>query len=209
MEREGLHVEVKHSDARLRSPDSRGTRLTELDDDATVVHWCSTPSPGERYVVSVADCVRQVFECVGVEAGFATLESALHLNKLDVVEFYQLLPCLPRRFRAIAKSASHLSDSGSESCLKLILLGLGVPYRQQVLLAERWPVDFLVGEHLAIEADSRAYHSDPYRDRKKDAELSAASVRVLRFMYSQIRYERKSVERSILAAIARGDAHSA
>jgi very-short-patch-repair endonuclease len=205
----GLHVEVKHAAARLRAPADRRTRLSNLDDSATVVHWCSAPSPGSRTVVSVASCIRQVFGCLGAEAGFVVLESALNRGKLDEFERYELIESLPRRFRGLANRASHHSDSGSESELKLVLMGLRIAFRQQVLVASKWPVDFLIGDHLAIEADSKAHHSDPYRDRKKDAELSTASVRVLRFMYSQIRYERPAVERAILSAIARGDANSA
>jgi very-short-patch-repair endonuclease len=112
------------------------------------------------------------------------------------------------RFQTLARRASHHSDSGSESEMKLLLFELGVSFRQQALVVG-WPLDFLIGKHLAIEADSKAHHSDPYRDRKKDAELSEASVRVLRFMYSQIRYEKPAVKRAIVAALARGDAHSA
>lgn len=201
-----LHVEVKHTDSRLRAPTDRSTRLAQLDDAPVVVHWCSLPSAGGRFVVSVRDCVRQVFECAGRDAGFAVLESALHLNKIDLIDFHELISTLPRQFRSVARRATHESDSGSESYLKLILLDLGVPFRQQAVIADRWPVDFLIGAHLALEADSIAHHSEPYRDRKKDAELSEAAVRVLRFMYSQIRYERPAVERAILAALVRGDA---
>jgi very-short-patch-repair endonuclease len=173
------------------------------------VHWCAAASQGGRTLISVAACIRQIFGCVGPEAGFIVLESALNRGKLDEREQCELIESLPHRFRALAGRASHHSDSGSESEMKLLLMGLNIAFRQQVLVADTWPVDFLIGDHLAIEADSKAHHSDPYRDRKKDAELSAASVRVLRFMYSQIRYEKPAVERAILSALARGDAHSA
>jgi very-short-patch-repair endonuclease len=206
---DGLHVEVKHEAARLRSPADRRTRLSSVDDSTAVVHWCTVASPGSRTSVSVAACIRQVFSCLGSEAGFVVLESALRRGRLDEIDRHELTQSLPQRFRSVAGRANHLSDSGSESEMKLILHDLSIPFRQQVLVAEKWPVDFLIGEYLAIEADSKAHHSDPYRDRRKDAELSEASVRVLRFMYSQIHFERPAVARAIVAAVARGDASSA
>jgi very-short-patch-repair endonuclease len=206
---EKLHVEVAITASRLRAPNDRRVRLSDLDETATQVHWTSSVSAGGRTSVSVEAAVRQVFDCQGDDSGFIALESALNLGKLDEVDRHTLIESLPQRSRSLARHASHHSDSGGESELKLMLLRLGIPFRQQVLCAERWPVDFLLGEHLAIEADSRAHHSDPYRDRKKDAELSAASVRVLRFMYSQIHFEQSAVERAILSALARGDAHFA
>jgi very-short-patch-repair endonuclease len=205
---EGLHVEVPHSAARLRAPGDRRTRLSALDQQGTVVHWRSTASTGSRVSVSVAAAVHQVFQCCGDEVGFVVLESALHLGKLNHGELNQLIDSLPRQSQPLARRANHLSDSGSESEVKLMLFRLGIPFRQQIVIG-RWPVDFLVGEHLAIEADSKAHHSNPYRDRQKDAELSAAHVRVLRFMYSQIHFEQSVVELAILSALARGDAHSA
>ncbi|WP_227412128.1 MULTISPECIES: DUF559 domain-containing protein [unclassified Cryobacterium] len=53
--------------------------------------------------------------------------------------------------------------------------------------------------------DVAEYHSDPYADRRRDAVLSALGYRVLRFMYSQVLYEWRSVEAAILAAMSRGD----
>jgi very-short-patch-repair endonuclease len=153
--------------------------------------------------------IDQIFRCQGDETGFVILESALNLGRLAQGDSVALVNSLPVLSRRLCRHANHLSDSGGESLLKLLLLRLGIPFRQQVLIANRWPVDFLLGEHLAIEADSKAFHSDPYRDRKKDAELSSAGVRVLRFMYSQIRYELPAVELAIVAALARGDANSA
>ncbi|HEY1531499.1 MAG TPA: type IV toxin-antitoxin system AbiEi family antitoxin domain-containing protein [Galbitalea sp.] len=204
-----LHLEVPHSAARLRSPVDRHTRLAAMDEPPPVVHWRGRLSPGSRFSVSVMAAIDQIFRCQGDETGFVILESALNLGRLAQGDSVALVNSLPVLSRRLCRHANHLSDSGGESLLKLLLLRLGIPFRQQVLIANRWPVDFLLGEHLAIEADSKAFHSDPYRDRKKDAELSSAGVRVLRFMYSQIRYELPAVELAIVAALARGDANSA
>jgi very-short-patch-repair endonuclease len=89
--------------------------------------------------------------------------------------------------------------------MKLILLSLGIPFRQQVVIEPIGRVDFVVGERLVIEVDGREFHSDPYKDRKRDALLSVAGRRVLRFLYAQIVYERSIVEAAIVSALARSD----
>jgi very-short-patch-repair endonuclease len=89
--------------------------------------------------------------------------------------------------------------------LKLILLQLGVPFRQQVVVAGVGRVDFALGEHLVLEVDSKQYHANPYADRKRDASLSIGGRRVLRFMYSQIVYESAEVEAAIVSALQRLD----
>jgi very-short-patch-repair endonuclease len=111
--------------------------------------------------------------------------------------------------RRLAGRATAHSDSGTESLLKLELLRLGIPFIQQALIDGVGAVDFLIGERLVIEVDSRAHHSDPYRDRRRDAELGIRGYRVLRFMYSQIVYEWPVVEAAILAAMLRADHHPA
>lgn len=93
--------------------------------------------------------------------------------------------------------------------VKLLLLERGIPFRQQVNIGDVGRVDFLLGERLAVEVDSKEHHSDPYKDRQKDTLLSIDGYRSLRFMYSQIVYELDKVEAAILAAISRADHHRA
>ncbi|HEX4444808.1 MAG TPA: DUF559 domain-containing protein [Galbitalea sp.] len=201
-----LHIEVPITASRLRAPNDHRVRLSAVHAPGTVIHWTSTSSPGTRISVSPGAAVRQVFDCCGDEAGFLVLESALNKGRLAQGDLGDLLAALPDHSRRLAMRAGRLSDSGGESELKLLLFRLGIPFRQQVVLAGKWRVDFLLGKHLVLEADSREHHSDPYRDRKKDAELSAVGVRVLRFMYSQIHYEPSAVELAIVSALSRGDA---
>lgn len=89
--------------------------------------------------------------------------------------------------------------------MKLELVRLRLRFQQQVHVVGVGRVDFLIGDCLVIEVDSKEHHSDAYRDRRRDAELSARGFRVLRFMYSQILFEWPSVESAILAAVGRGD----
>jgi very-short-patch-repair endonuclease len=192
----GLHVEVPPSSSRLRTPSYR---------NEVVPHWSAPDGTGDRISVSASTCIRQVFICQGFETGFVVLESALRRGRLDEVDGIVLQHSLPTRIRQRAAAASRKSDSGTESLLKLLLIELGITFRQQVPIAGVGPVDFLVGTSLVLEADSKQFHADLYRDRKKDAELSVLGYRTLRFMYSQVRYEREHVAAAVLAAVSRGD----
>lgn len=155
--------------------------------------------------MSLPEAVLQVFECQGRTDGFIVFESALRKGRLDTIQRHEVLDSLSRADRDVATLASALSDSGTESLVKLWLLELGIPFVQQKLMPGVGPVDFLVGSHLVIEVDSREFHGDAYRDRRKDAELSIRGFRVLRFMYSQVVHEWPHVEAAIRAALARGD----
>jgi very-short-patch-repair endonuclease len=169
------------------------------------IHWTGESLQGDRTAVDVDHAITQVFRCRGVDDGFIVLESALHqgmLRRRDLAGLESRVSATARRWVKLADSHS---ESGSESALKLILLRLGVPFRQQVPISGVGRVDFLLGDHLVIEVDSKTHHASPYADRKRDAMLSVSNRRVLRFMYSQVMFERLEVESAILSALARLD----
>jgi very-short-patch-repair endonuclease len=199
-ESDGLHVAVPRSAARLRHPDDDTRRLDARS--GCVVHW--TNSSGGA-VQPVMEAIATAARCCGPEVGFVLLESALHLRLLSRGERALLSSSATRSFRRRLRDATAHSESGTESMLKLMLLSLGLPFRQQVMFEGIGRVDFLLGDGLVIEVDSRRHHSEPYKDRRRDALLSVRGLRCLRFMYSQIVYERHAVEAAIVAAVVRGD----
>ncbi len=180
-------------------------RLSETPDASTRVHWTGSSLQGDRVAVPVVDAIAQVFRCGGINQGFVVLESAASLGKISRAELSQLTDGLSVTAQRWARLAAGLSQSGTESLVKLMLLRLGVAFRQQVVIPGVGRVDFLLGEHLVVEVDSKQHHSDPYADRKRDAALSIVGKRVLRFMYSQVVYESAEVEAAILSALARLD----
>lgn len=204
-EHEGLHVEVVESASRLRTRQDHRVRLAAAPVTDVVVHWVSHGMQDDRRATDVGSAVVQIHRCLDARAGFVVLESALRLQRLDTIERFAVIDSLPMYLRAVAAEAGCLSDSGTESFMKLGLLDLGIRFRQQVRIDGVGPVDFLIGDRLVVEVDSRSHHSDPYRDRRRDAELSARGYRVLRFMYSQIIHEWPRVEAAIMAAVIRGD----
>jgi very-short-patch-repair endonuclease len=201
-----LHVDVPATASRLRTPTDHRRRLAEHPDDSIVLHWRSGMArEGDRLAVGVLDCVDQVFRCQGTEAGTIVLESALHRRRIRPDSLPSLLSLLRGADRGVARTASRLSESGTETMMRRGLSHLRVPYRQQVFIDGVGRVDFVVGDRLVVEVDSKEHHADPYRDRRRDALLSALGYRVLRFMYSQVVFEWSSVEQAILAALLRGD----
>ncbi|MEO7147000.1 MAG: DUF559 domain-containing protein [Terrimesophilobacter sp.] len=208
-EHSGLHVSLPRRASRLRTSHDFRKRLSSHPEEDVVLHWGREDPVGSRQVAAVAECVVQAFACHGTESGFVLLESALRNGRLRSSEIPDVLHGLSLQHRKLAHRATDESDSGTESIAKLHLIALGILFVQQAFVGGVGPLDFLIGERLVMEIDSREFHSDPYRDRHKDAELSFRGCRVLRFMYSQVVYEWPDVERSILAAISRGDHHAA
>ena len=196
-----LHVAVPAHAVRLRTATDRRSRLAEHP-DGTVVHWLPRVP---RATQSVAEAIQCAAGCVGGEAAFVMLESAWNLTLIDEHLVQAMRARSPRWFRPWIDKAGSRSESGSESIVRLILLHLGLRFRQQVEIDGVGRVDFVVGESLVIEADSLQHHSDPTRDRRRDAVLSARGYRVLRFMYSQLFFDRDLVVNAILGALVRGD----
>ncbi len=200
-----LHVSVPVTAARLRAPRSHQRRLADTPDADTRIHWDGPNRYGDRAAVPVETALIQAFRCAGIDVGFVLMESALHLGMLDAAKRQTVLSELPGGLAKVAALASADSESGIESMMKLILIRLGIPFRQQVVFDSIGRVDFVIGDRLVIEVDGRAFHSDAYRDRKRDALLSVAGRRVLRFLYAQVVYEATIVEAAIVAALARSD----
>jgi len=200
-----LHVSVPVSASRLRVPHNHAQRLAETPDALTRIHWDGPSRYGDRIAVPIEIAITQAFSCAGTTVGFVLLESALHMGVLSSPQRAAILTALPRQASRVANHSTATSESGIESLMKLLLIGLGVPFRQQVVIESVGRVDFVIGERLVIEVDGREFHSDLYKDRKRDALLSVAGRRVLRFLYAQIVYESSAVEAAIVSALARSD----
>jgi very-short-patch-repair endonuclease len=198
---QAIHVAVPASAARLRQPRDSRKRLSQ-DPAAVVVHWTN---PRSRTVQAVPEAIALAVRCRGAETAFVLLESALNRRLLSRGELALLNAIAPEWFRDWSRLAGRTSESGTESLLKLMLLSLDLPFRQQVSFPDIGRVDFLLGDALAVEVDSKEHHSEPYKDRRRDALLSARGIRSLRFTYAQVVYQREQVEAAIVGAVVRGD----
>jgi len=80
--------------------------------------------------------------------------------------------------------------------------------RRQVAVPGVGKVDFLIGERLVVEIDSRTFHDTPEGrviDRRRDLVLSVAGYRCLRFGYEQVVDTMGRVIAAVRAAVSRGD----
>ena len=110
-----LHIEVPITASRLRSPNDRRVSLNSIEEPGNRHQWASTRSPGNRFSVSMATAVRQVFDCCGDVAGFGGARIRAQRRSTGQADMADLLDALPRRSKQVALLANHLSDSGGES----------------------------------------------------------------------------------------------
>jgi len=151
------------------------------------------------------EALRQVFRCLPFDDAFAVLESALRRGTITRPWVGAARLGRTRSEADLLTRADGIAESGTESLLKAGLVRRGVPFRQQVPVSGVGRVDFVVGDRLIVEVDSKTHHLDLSRDRRRDGDSSIAGFRTLRFMYGQVRFERDWVLRAIHAAYLRGD----
>jgi len=197
----GLHVAVPEHASRLRDREQYARRL--LADPNVHVHWSlSAPNP-RALVQSLEDCIVTAASCLGAEAAFVLLESALHHRRLGPAGKARILARLPLPVRALLEWAGALSESGLESQVAFRLRRLGIAFRQQVRIGGR-RVDFVIGEVLVLEADCAAFH-DADSDNRRDAALGSLGYRIHRLRTSLIDDGWDLAEADIVAALSRGD----
>jgi very-short-patch-repair endonuclease len=199
----GLHVAVSENAAGLRSTADYHQRLSAELGSRVVVHWNDDGTDGTRYSTGLGSALLRSCRCLDLESTFVLCESALVHRALSSEQWGALVAAVPEAIRPRLATAGSLSESGTESMFSFRSSIFGVRARQQVQIGPD-RVDFVLGEKLVIEIDSIAHH-DPTEDAKRDARLSVAGYRVLRFMYSQIVNDWARVVAAILAAISRGD----
>jgi len=194
-----LHVAVAPNACQLRSATNYRKRLASRD--RVVLHWADAPD--DRLQVTPEEAIAQLCRCQPADVAFVVCESALDRSFLTLWQWHRVLEALPVNVSRALSGVSALSASGTESMFKFGMLAAGIAFRQQVQLGiDR--VDFVLGQCLVVEIDSRAHH-DAGRDRERDARLSILGFRVLRFDYHQVTWDWPTVLASVRAALLRGD----
>ncbi|GEK79459.1 endonuclease domain-containing protein [Agrococcus baldri] len=158
-------------------------------------------------VDGVLDALAAAAGCLASDMLTVVIDSVLHLGLATRDELEQLWAHAPRAVRRALDAADGTAESGTETLVRLRLLRLGLSVEPQVWIGRK-RVDFLLGERLIIEVDSRAWHLDAQayeRDRERDRQLAALGYHVIRLTYSQVLDDWASVEADILAIVSRGD----
>ncbi len=178
-----------------------------------VSHWgeahaFSTGKP----VMTVGLALEQIAHCLGREAFFVALESALFQGKIDASAIVRLQSKLPEAFGELFRLATATSESGLESLLRYRLSLHGIAVQAQVDVPGVGRVDFVVGDRLILEADGRDNHESPgqrHRDLVRDAHAAALGFETLRFDFALIVHGWEAVEAAILAKVGLGSHESA
>ncbi len=196
------HVRVPAQARALRSPaDSR--RHLDAQRPATdreaIVHWWGPPGQPSALLADLSSALADFTRCADGPTAELSVDSVLHRRP-------DIRPFLIAAGIAIGR-ADGVCESGTETRVWQHLRGR-LPVARQVVIPGVGRVDFLIGDRLVIEVDSREHHErtpDYERDRQRDAHLSTLGYRVLRYTYRQVFEAWPEVEASIWAAVARGD----
>lgn len=203
-----LHVCVAAHESRLRSERDSSLRLSHERSTDTIVHWSRPSLGGTRFAESPLACLISMARCQSPERVVAAADSAIRTRTITREQWLRAISALPPRLALLLSEADGVAESITESVALFRLRRLGIRVRQQVAIRGVGDVDFLLGDHLVIELDGRAFHIDKFEeDRRRDALLSIRGYRVLRFSYRQVFERWGDVKAAILAATARGDHH--
>lgn len=164
------------------------------------------PGDAERWRVSLIHALAQLLDCLGEEAFFAALESALRRSLLARADLHTLRTRIPGIYRWLVGFARHDADSGLESLIRLRLHRIGIDVVTQVRLPGVGRVDFVIGDRLIIEADGEAHAGadNRHRDLMRDARAAALGFISLRFTYAQVVHDWETVEAAIVGALSHG-----
>ena len=211
-----LHISVGTNSARLRTnvaPSFLAPRRSLTPDTSrrrVVIHWLiggAVPELGpECWRVPLSTCLRQVVEWSDRETAIACLDTALRLTTLSPLDIDELFSDASAAERLIAAECRYGCDSGTESLVAQRFRGLGIAYRQQVMIPDVGRVDFGIrGTKIIIEVDGKRYHDDPAayeRDRWRDAELVKRGYTVIRLSYLRVTTDWAWCAGIVLATIA-------
>ncbi|AWB95199.1 hypothetical protein DCE93_05630 [Agromyces badenianii] len=170
-----------------------------------VSHWGEADVSAGR--VCLVDALAQLLLCLGEDAFFAALESALRLRRLTRAELSRLKSRIAESRSWLVELAGAESESGLESLMKVRMHRLGIALAAQVEIVGVGRVDFVLGDRLIIEVDGRPGHEggeSRHKDRVRDAAAAGLGFDTLRFDYALVVHDWPLVEAAILEKCRRG-----
>lgn len=157
-------------------------------------------------MIPLVDAIAQVADCVGDEAFFVALESAMRLRKLRRADLDRLRGRLSAARSRLVDLARWDADSGLESLLRFRLRSRGLEIRSQVEVPGVGRVDVVIGDRLIVEVDGVVGHtgSARHKDLLRDAVAAAHGFLTLRFDYALVVHDWPLVEAAILRIVEAG-----
>lgn len=135
---------------------------------------------------SVEDCLRQVVRHHDAESALMVLESAVNLKKVTHTVAQEIAASGSVKKQRLLSHVDRGAGSGSETRVRLFIQQHRFSVRSQVTIEDVGRVDMLVGKSLIIECDSKAHHTDPTEDRRRDLAAIRQGYFVLRLSFGQV-----------------------
>lgn len=125
--------------------------------------------------------------CLDAEGLVIVLDSLLNKRMIDMAEARSIVAASRFARLELAERCDPNSESGTETMIRLRLRAAGIHLRSQVNIPGVGRVDFLVGNRLIIEADSREHHLSKYQsDRTRDRVAIGLGFLVIRLTYEDV-----------------------
>ncbi|WP_282826207.1 type IV toxin-antitoxin system AbiEi family antitoxin domain-containing protein [Gulosibacter sediminis] len=135
-------------------------------------------------------------------------DSAVERKLLTADEVKSAAELAGHRGAAVMRHFDASAGSGTESLLRIWLKQHRIKYRTQVEIEDVGRVDFLIGNRLVIEVDSKTHHltAEAYRsDRERDRKLVARGYLVMRLTYEEVTGNIDAIGDYILEIVGRDD----
>jgi hypothetical protein len=161
-----------------------------------VAHWRFAAADADALAADLVGALVQACRCQPPRDAIATLESAWHHGLIDESDVEEIFRRLPRRFRPLRGLLDPRSESGAETLMRLLVVGLGCVVDVQVDLPGVGRVDLIVDGWLIVECDSRAFHEGwaaQVRDRRRDLAAAALGYTTVRPLADDIYYRREEI----------------
>lgn len=187
----GLHIRYSER-ARRSRPGVRSCHPYRLDPPVV-----AAIDPTDIAVASAANCL-------DAEGLIVVLDSMLNKRMIDMADARSIVAASRFARLDLADRCDPKSESGTETLIRLRLRAAGIRLRTQVVIPGVGRVDFLVGDRLIIEADSREHHLSAYQaDRTRDRVAIGLGYLVIRLTYEDVVYRWDTVYRDIQSVIQR------
>jgi very-short-patch-repair endonuclease len=148
--------------------------------------------------------VASAANCLDAEGLVIVLDSMLNMRMIEMADARATVVASRFARHDLAERCDPKSESGTETIIRLRLRAAGIHLRTQVAIPGVGRVDFLVGNRLIIEADSREHHLSKYQvDRTRDRVASALGFIVIRLTYEDVVHRWNVVVGDIRAIIRR------
>ncbi|WP_374977372.1 endonuclease domain-containing protein [Microbacterium trichothecenolyticum] len=185
-----LHVQLPPRMSRMRSPHDRSRRLNLAKLHGTRLHWLAPrEDDGAATCASVVVALAHAVLCQAPRAAIASIDSAVNKGLVRTEDIATIFHLLPAKYEVMRPLIDGRAQSGPETLVRLMLLGLGCVVDLQVEFDGVGFVDIVADGWLVVECDSKQHHADwdqQVKDYTRDLQLAQRGFAVLRLTAKDI-----------------------